>query len=321
MSQLPHLIYNPAAGKGRAGKLLPQVEALLQKHGVAYQLTMTEGLGHAQELSQTLAENGCPLIVAAGGDGTVNEVINGLMLARASRNGANGSGRNGATALGVLPIGRGNDFAYGAGIPLDLEAACVVLAGSARCTIDVGRVEGGDFPGGRYFGNGIGLGFDAVVGFEANKMKRITGFLSYLAAVWNTMFIYSQAPVYEVTCDGSTTRKPFLMISTMNGRRLGGMFMVAPDADTSDGLFDICMAGKVSQLGILGLVPKFINGSQAGHSEVRFVRARKVHVRAVTGSIPAHADGETICTAGQELTIELLPAALEVVTQKNGKAA
>ena len=310
MVQQPHIIYNPAAGKGRAGKILPQVKELLHKYAFNCDVTLTEGSGHALELSRTLAEAGCPLVVAAGGDGTVNEVINGLMQAA-----VNGSGR---PALGVLPIGTGNDFAYGANIPADLEEACAALASGARCLIDIGRVTGGDYPQGRYFGNGIGLGFDAVVGFEAAKMTRLKGALSYLAAVVNTIFIYSKAPVYEISYNGQNVQKPFLMISTMNGRRLGGMFMVTPDGSTNDGMFDVCMAGKIGQLAILGVVPKFIKGTQAEHPEVTIVRTNSIHIRAVSGSIPAHADGETVCTAGKELSIELLPATLSVVTRANG---
>jgi len=243
----------------------------------------------------------------------VNEVINGLMQAR-----LNGSSQ---TALGVLPIGRGNDFAYGADIPHELDEACEALAHNTRCLIDIGLVVGGDYPQGRYFGNGIGLGFDAVVGFEAAKMTHVKGILSYLAAVWNTIFIYSNAPVYEVSFNGQQVQKPFLMVSTMNGRRLGGMFMVAPDGNTGDGMFDVCMEGKISQLGILGVVPKFIKGTQEQHPEVMIVRTNKIHIRAVEGTIPAHADGETVCTAGHELSIELLPGSLEVVTRANGKCA
>ena len=310
MPRQPHILYNPAAGKGRARKILPQVQETLEKHGFTGELTLTEGRGHARAVSRALAEEGCPLIVAAGGDGTVNEVINGIMQAPAN---------GGRPALGVLPIGTGNDFAFGIGIPLELEAACEALARGGRCTIDVGLVTGGDYPDGLYFGNGLGLGFDAVVGFEAAKMTRIKGPLSYLAAVWNTIFIYSDPPVYEISYDGNRLQKPFLMISTMNGQRLGGMFMVAPDGRPADGMFDICLAGKVGQVQILGIVPKFIKGTQAQHPEVSIVRARKLHVRAVKGSIPAHADGETVCSAGSELSVELLPAALEVVSHANGK--
>jgi diacylglycerol kinase (ATP) len=305
-----HIIYNPTANQGRAGGLLPQVKDLLHQQGITFDLTLTERPGHALELSRQLAEDGCPLVVAAGGDGTVNEVINGLMQARL--NGTN------PPALGVLPVGRGNDFAFGANIPSRLPEACQALASGPRRSIDIGFVTGGDYPQGRYFGNGIGLGFDAVVGFEAARMVRVKGFLSYLAAVWKTIFIYSKAPVYEVSFAGQQVKKPFLMISTMNGRRLGGIFMIAPDGSTSDGLFDVCMAGDIGQLAILGLVLKFIKGTQAGHPQVSIVRTNRIHIRALEGAIPAHADGETVCTAGSELLIELVPAALQVVTSPDG---
>jgi len=109
-----------------------------------------------------------------------------------------------------------------------------------------------------------------------------------------------------------------MMVSTMNGRRLGGMFLVAPNGNTHDGLFDVCMAGKIGQLGILGLVPKFLKGTQETHPEVTIVRTNAIRIRAIEGAIPAHADGETVCQAGRELSIELAPSPLRVVTGANG---
>ena len=212
----------------------------------------------------------------------------------------------------MLPVGRGNDFAYGVGIPGGLEEACEALAYNTPSPIDIGLVTGGDYPQGRYFGNGIGLGFDAVVGFEAAKMTYVKGALSYLAAVVNTIFIYSNPPVYEITFNDQKVKNSFLMVSAMNGQRLGGMFMVTPDGDPCDGLLDVCMAGKISQLGILGVVPKFIKGTQAEHPEVTIVRTNKLHIRALEGTIPAHADGETVCTAGQELLIEMICAESDI---------
>lgn len=307
------LIYNPTAEKGYAAKKLPQIKNLLEQAGVEYDLVTTTGSGHAIEVARQAAEDGAALVIAAGGDGTVNEVVNGLMQAK-----VNGSGR---PALGVLPIGRGNDFAFGVGIPLELENAVKVLAEGKRRTIDIGHFAGGDYPGGRYFANGIGMGFDTVVGFEADKIKRLHGAASYLVALLRTIFLYSKAPVYEVNLDNVTLHQPFLMISVMNGRRMGGTFYMAPDSSPSDDTFDLCLAGHVSQIKILPLAMKFLNGSQAGHPAVNMVRSKKISVRAIEGTIPAHADGETICTAGKELHIELVPASLDVVTSLDGAHA
>lgn len=304
------LVYNPTAGKGNAGKILPHVQNLLDERGFESDLVLTEGVGHARRLGEQAVEAGVDLVVAAGGDGTINEVINGLMNPA-----LNGRKR---PALGVLPVGRGNDFAFGMGIPQELSQACDILAGGQRRRIDIGRVSGGDYPEGRYFGNGVGLGFDTVVGFEAAKMKWLHGGASYLVAVIRTIFKYAKAPVYEVTLDDGVVRQPFLMVSVMNGRRMGGAFMMAPQGDPSDRTFDLCLAGQVSQLRILPLAATFISGKQGSDPAVSMRRSRKITIRAIEGSIPAHADGETICTAGDVLSIEILPDALEVLTHANG---
>lgn len=310
MTLKPLLIYNPAANKGNAGKILTRVEHILHASGFEYDLTLTGGPGDALAFARQATAEHRPLVVAAGGDGTVNEVINGLMEAN-----PNGNDR---PVLAVLPVGRGNDFAFGVGIPGELEDAVKTLLQGRERIIDIGRVTGGDYPQGRYFGNGIGLGFDAVVGFEAARMKWIQGAASYLAAVVKTIFLYARAPVYEVAIDGETIQQPFLMISIMNGRRMGGMFLMAPQSDNSDGAFDICLAGQVAQIRILPLAVKFIGGKQEGHPAIRMTRARQIAIRAVEGTIPAHADGETICEKGKTLIIDLFPASLKVISQPEG---
>ena len=306
------LIYNSKAGNGVAAGKLVHVQELLRQAGIDFDLVITDRPGHAIQLARQAGEDGYAIVIAAGGDGTVNEVVNGLMQAK-----LNGNGR---PALAVLPVGRGNDFAYGVGIPQEIADAVNVLAGGHRRKIDLGRFVGGDYPQGRYFANGVGLGFDTVVGFEAAKIKWLHGAASYLAALVRTIFLYAKAPVYEIVMDGETLRQPFLMVSIMNGRRMGGSFYMTPDSDPADETFDLCLAGQVSQLAILPLAIKFFSGTQGKHPAVRMAKARKVSVRAIQGTIPAHADGETICTAGQELFVELIPGSLDVITIPDGKA-
>lgn len=314
MINKPKLIYNPAAGKGDAAKLLPEVETLLTGKNFDYDLVLTEGPDHANKLAQQAAEEGCPLIIAAGGDGTVNEVINGIMQAK--RNGGQA-----CPAFAVLPIGRGNDFAFGMEIPQTLaEAVDTVVAGNKH-PIDIGRVTGGDYPEGRYFGNGVGLGFDTVVGFEAAKIKWLHGAASYLAALVRTIFLYAKAPVYELIIDGKSVTQPFLMVSIMNGKRMGGSFHMAPNGDPGDGLFNLCLVGQVNQLRILPVAMKIMKGTQEVDPAVELVQTKTLTINAIEGSIPAHADGETICTAGESLTIEILPQALQVLSKANGARA
>ena len=308
---VPHLmprykiIVNPVAGRGTGEQAISQIEQVLKGYGLDFDLVRTERPWHAADLAQEAVAVGYDSVVAVGGDGTANEVLNGLM--RAKHAGV------GTCVLGMLCVGRGNDFAYGVGIPTDLEAGCQALAQGHRRTIDVGRVVGGLYPEGRYFGNGIGIGFDAVVGFEAVKMTWLHGFPSYLVAVLKTVFLYYKAPLTTIEYEGQTITQPSLMISVMNGRRMGGGFMMAPEGQPDDGLFDLCIAHQVSRARIFGLIPHFLRGTQATQEPIRTGRARRVVVTAVEGMLPAHADGETLCTDGRRLELELLPRQIEIV--------
>ncbi len=302
------IIVNPESGRGAGERAIPHIEQLLAGYGLDFVLVRTERPWHAAVLAQQACAEGYAVVVAVGGDGTANEVLNGLVLAR------NGGARA-APAMGVLGVGRGNDFAFGMGIPPGIEAGCRTLAAGHRRWIDVGRVGGGLHPQGRYFGNGVGIGFDAVVGFVALRMKRLHGFPSYIVAALKTIFVYYRAPLVHIEYDNATITQRSLLVSVMNGRRMGGGFLMAPQAQVDDGLFDLCIAGRVSRAGILGLIPRFMKGRQAGHRAITTGRAGRVVVTALDGGLPAHADGETLCSEGQELTMELIPRQVEVICQ------
>jgi diacylglycerol kinase (ATP) len=299
------IIVNPVSGRGNGERTYPLIEQRLRSLGLDFEMRHTEYPGHANRLAEEAATAGWDVVVAAGGDGTANEVLDGLMRA--------GRPVIGSPVLGVIPVGRGNDFGFGVGIPHDLEIACQALGTGRRKWIDVGYVEGGDYPQGRYFGNGVGIGFDAVVGFEALKLKRLSGFPSYIVAALRTIVLYFNAPTVQIEFDGQNLSQRALMVSIMNGRRMGGGFMMAPDSKIDDGLFDLCIAGQVSRPGIFLLIPRFMQGSQAGHPAIRTARAAQVAITALDGSLPAHADGETLCLAGQHLELKIVPKALEVI--------
>jgi diacylglycerol kinase (ATP) len=301
------IIVNPTAGRGASEQAIPRIEHMLNTYGLDFDLVRTEHPWHAADLAQQACNAGYDVVVAVGGDGTANEVLNGLMQAKQT---------GGDTcAMGILSVGRGNDFAYGMGVPIDLEVGCWVLAQAHRRRIDVGRVIGGLYPQGRYFGNGVGIGFDAVVGFEAVKMTRLHGFPSYLVAVLKTVFLYYKAPLAKIEYDGQTITQPSLMVSIMNGQRMGGGFYMAPDGKPDDGLFDLCIAREVSRARIFGLIPHFLRGTQASQEPIRAGRATRVVVTAAEGVLPAHADGETLCTEGHRLEMELLPRQMEFIWQ------
>jgi YegS/Rv2252/BmrU family lipid kinase len=277
----------------------------LRQNGLDFELVRTERPFHAADLAYAAAGEGFDVVVAVGGDGTANEVINGLMQAREK-----GVSK---TAVAALGAGRGNDFSFSLGMPADLDEACRVLAKSRRKRIDIGHMRGGIFPDGRYFGNSLGIGFDAVVSIEALKMTRLSGMLSYLVAVLKTVFLYYQAPQVEIRCTETTVSLPALLVSIMNGRRQGGIFMMSPASQNDDALFDICVVREVSRPRIFTLIPHFISGSQFGQKEVRLLQGARVTVTAVEGVLPAHLDGEIISREGQELQVEMVPGALQAV--------
>ncbi len=299
------VIVNPTSGRGRGEENFPLIENELGKLNLDFGMCCTKAPGHAIELAEEASTQGFDVVVAAGGDGTSNEVLNGLMRANL--------GERGTAALGLISVGRGNDFAYGVGTPPELGNACRALAEDNRKTIDVGLSKGGDYPQGRYFGNGVGIGFDAVVGFEALKMKRLHGFPSYIAAALKTIFLYFQAPTVRIEYEGETLTQPALMVSVMNGRRLGGGFLMAPEGEMDDGSFDLTIADQVGRAMIFALILRFMQGSQVGHPAIKMAQTAKVTVTADQGALPAHADGETLCEAGQRLELEILPQALEVI--------
>jgi diacylglycerol kinase (ATP) len=299
------IIVNPISGRGEAGRLIPEIRAKLTELKLDYDLVTTNYPWHAAELTQQAVSEGFDVVVAAGGDGTMNEVINGLMLAKRA-----GLGN---AAMGALPVGRGNDFTYSMGIPMDWQAACQALVNNQRRSIDIGHVTGGLYPDGRFFGNGVGIGFDAVVGFVAVKLTRLTGLASYLVAVLETIFLYFKPPTVKIELDDEVITQSCLMVSIMNGFRLGGGFFMAPGFDPSDGLLNLCIAKNVSKLAIFGLVPLFLKGTQAKSKNIQMKKSRRVVVTATQGTIPAHADGETLSTAADKIAVELLPKQIEMV--------
>lgn len=299
------IIVNPTAGRGAGGRAIPTIRGALEGFGLPFDLVRTEQPWHAAELARQAVADGSEVVVAAGGDGTANEVLNGLLMAQRA-----GLGK---AAMGILPVGRGNDFCYSMGAPMEVLAGCQALAHNRRRPLDVGWMQGGLYPQGRFFGNGVGIGFDAVVGFQAVKFRPLRGFASYTLGALVTMFLYYRAPLVRVDYDDHSVTQPALMVSIMNGRRLGGGFMMAPKGSAEDGVFDVTIADQVPRVEMLKLIVRFMQGSQAGHPAIHLLQARKVKVTALNGALPAHADGETLCVDGTEISLELLPGALELV--------
>lgn len=296
------VILNPIAGRGAGGRLAPQIAEWLHELDYDFQLVTTTAPGHARALAREAVARGAGTVVAVGGDGTLNEVLNGVMQ---------GNPAPVDVALGVLPIGTGNDFAFGAGLSLDLEKACHTVARGESRQIDVGRMQADDEEP-LYFGNGVGMGFDAFANIESRKVRRVRGFPVYMIAVLRTLAFYYHAPETVVSIDSERFVQPSLMISVMNGRRLGGGFYTTPDSRMDDGLLDLCMATKVSRLRMVGFVPQLMLGSHTRDRKVTMGRGRKV---TVVSDSPwaAHVDGEICGVGARRFEMELFPQRLRLI--------
>lgn len=292
------LIVNPQAKHGETAKLVPAIEQLLLN--VAHDTALTEHAGHAAQIARERAAD-YDLVVAAGGDGTVHEVLNGLMSLPA----------NSRPALGVLPTGSGNDTRRTLGIPTDLTQAALVLATGERRRFDVGCVNG------IYFNNSFAAGLDAKVTAKAVEYKvttRRSGLWLYLTALLNVLFTDLGSFKVRIAFDGSEpVEHDTLIIAMTQGPTYGGGFFITPEADSTDGLFDVCMIDPLSLPEALLRLPFVVTGR---HTRMRPVHMSR-HVSAVIecdGALPAQVDGEVLLESRYE--IEMLPGAIECVVPR-----
>lgn len=296
------IIHNPVAGRGYSKKVEAEVCQMLKDEKVDFDIVQTEHVGHGIELTEQAVTEGFETIVAMGGDGTTNEVVNGL---------CRGANSETAGALGLIPTGTGSDFASNVGIPADLREACQRIAQGHIRKVDVGRIELDDQPP-RYFDNMLGIGFDGVVTVEAKKFKRLRGAALYLPVVLKTIFVSLEFPTVTIEYDDQKMTLPIMQLSVANGAREGGAFYMTPEALLDDGLFDLCIAQKMSRLSMLGILPHFMKGTHTHRALVKMGRTKKVHISS-TDNLIAHIDGELICTEGHKIFCEIFPQCLKVV--------
>ena len=299
------VILNPVAGKGMAGERLSEIKTLMDAKNLSYDICQTERIGHAIEIAMEAGSQGYGIVVAAGGDGTVNEVVNGLMKAVLAK--------NPVPVLAAFSIGRGNDFSYGADLPATLEACVEVLAKGDTRALDIGLVKGGDFPGGKYFANGMGIGFDTIVGLEAAKMKRVHGFMAYVLGALKTFAMFPDAPLLRLHYDDKAIEQQSQQVSIMNGKRMGGTFFMAPHAENSDGRLELCVAERLNRREMIDLMIRYTKGTQAGHKKIVTMSAQSLTITAPNGGLIVHADGETVCIDGSSLDVACIPGALTII--------
>lgn len=290
------VILNPYANRWRAQARVPDVHRALARADVQSDVVLTTRQQEATQLAQAAAQEDYEAIVAAGGDGTVSEVVNGLILA---------SGNGATRPLGILPIGTGNDFSDMLGIPRDLSAAAAVIGAGQTRRVDAGRVND------RYFNNNCALAMEPMVTIENIKMRRISGKLRYIAALAKAL-LKLQAWHMRIRWDGGEHEGPIILLSVCNGPRTGGLFYMSPDARVDDGLFDFVLAPDMSKLRILTILPRLFNGSHIKHPLITHHRAPKLTVDSDPGT-PIHADGEVIASSVRHIEYETLPGKITLL--------
>lgn len=281
------------ARQSRAG-LAPEAVARLRGRGVECEARFTRAPGDATRLVAEALRGGTGCVVVAGGDGTVNEAVNGYV----------GVARE-AQAIGFIPMGTGNDFAKMLGTGSDWRTACDRIAEGWRRRVDAGRCNG------RAFANGIGVGFDAQVALEANGIPWLRGNAVYVAALARTLLLRHRTPLARIAHDGGVIEGRVTLIAIANGSTYGGAFRIAPAADVADGMLELVIADALSRTGILGLVPHAMRGSHVGREGVNVLRARRVVVE-TDEPLVVHADGEIIGDALRRIEVEVLSGALLV---------
>jgi len=304
------VVVNPAAGRGRAARLWPRAALALRAAGVDFAVATTAAPGEAIVLAERAAGE-FSAVVAAGGDGTVHEVANGLLRA------------GGRAALGVLPLGSGDDFAklippeaaVGGRAP-GWQAAVATIARGATRRFDAGQIEARTACGAaqrRYFVNGMDVGFGAQGAANAAAMPGwLKGRAAYFGALAKTLLDVPRLRLTMRCDDAPPERCEATIAAVMNGRCFGSSFWVCPAARADDGLLDVMLAEALGRAAIVALVPRVMRGSHMTHPRVRMLRVRRMTLESDV-PMALEADGELPFAAARRLAISVLPGALRVL--------
>ena len=301
-------IVNPNANLGQAWRQAADLRPVMDEYGGA-DWAGTVYPTHAIELAQQAVEDGYDLIIAAGGDGTVHEVINGLMSFPPEKR----------PRLGVVPLGSGNDFAYAMGMDENPAKALRQIFTGKPQLVDMAVIE--DDKGRReYWDNTVGIGFDAIVTIYSHELPVVRGFLMYLTAVIKTIFLNHKPFHVEITLneektDEKTLADDLLMLTLCNGPREGGGFLMAPDASSKDGILNLLAVRATSRPMMFRLLPEFMRGTHLGFPQIYEESFQTLSLRS-DRPLQIHIDGEIFAgftTDLRALKIEILPQALQVM--------
>ncbi|MBT4033437.1 MAG: diacylglycerol kinase family lipid kinase [Candidatus Marinimicrobia bacterium] len=285
------LIVNPEAGSRSTMKALPEIERIMRERKAEYEFHFTKEKGHATELVKEVGAD-FDVVVSVGGDGTINEILNGMPDLN--------------KPMGIIPIGTGNDFARSCSIKLgDLESAVDVLLAHDVKNLDVGEVNG------RRFINVMGLGFGGKANDIAKKLSFLKGSFKYLIAIAGNYLTYRRMHLTVRFNDFERNEKVFLM-SIGNGWNEGGGLQLTPKAILHDGLFDVCYVQDISRWRILQIFTKLYDGTADEAPEMELHHTTELYISSEI-PVPAHMDGESFSPVQKEFKIRLIPQAQEII--------
>ncbi|MCK4641545.1 MAG: diacylglycerol kinase family lipid kinase [Candidatus Marinimicrobia bacterium] len=285
------IIVNPVAGRGRTSRRLPLLKEITDQTGHTFDYYFTKEPLHASRIADKIHRE-YDAVIAYGGDGTANEVMNGLAGT--------------TTPFGIIPDGTGNDFAKSLSVTRNLRKAVDIIVNYNYRLMDLGTI------GNRIFLNGVGIGFDGFVNYRNKKMKLLKGTLSYLYAILSSLTLWRAIPIH-LEIDGKKIGKSLsYLIAIGNGSSAGGGFKLTPDASIHDSVFDICHIGDISVWKILINFVRLINGTIDVVKEVTIRKGKNIRITSDV-PLPIHFDGELYDIYPREIDISIVPQSAFVI--------
>ena len=304
MSDLTKLgiVLNPTAGRNRAFKIEKHLIGYLRQRNIVFQLEKTKGPKHATDISSQMCKE-LDVIVAVGGDGTVNEVATGIVGSSAS--------------MAIIPIGSGNDFNKMIGIPSKISLAIDTIISGTKKIFDLGRVRIKNLKGTaqtKHFVNTLGIGIDAEIANEAKQIKYLRGLPLYLVAAIKVLGTYLPKE-YNISDGTNLIKERAYLICAGIGNYEGGGFKMLPNADPGDAKLDICLIRKMPIWKSIKVIPKIINGT---HGKNEMISMWKTEEIKISSNLPfiIHGDGEIFEENALEVAIDLIPKAISVIVPR-----
>lgn len=295
------VLLNPYANRWRAQRQAPAVKAAFRDAGYHVDLAILPAAGQGATAAMAAVEDGFDMIVAAGGDGTVSEVVNGLITVAGDRP---------TVPLGIIPLGTGNDFNDMNRLPRDMVSSVQTIINGKTRQVDAGQVEIDGVS--HFFDNNCALAMEPLVTLENIRMKKLSGNIRYIVALAKAL-LHLHAWHMRLTWHNGEFEGPVYLFSVCNSPRNGGMFYMAPEANLTDGLLDYVLAPEVSKATVMLLVIRLFRGTHISHPKVSYGRSDQIVIESEPGT-PIHADGELIAESAKQIIYRALPGKITLLS-------